>query len=54
MQTNKTLIVFLQYQVACGNMYELLTYDYVEQLPPEYHSTKGLGRKGPNWDNSVR
>ena len=38
-------------QVALGKMYEAIHAEYMEECKTGFHSTKGLGRRGPNPSN---
>ena len=40
-------------EVALGKMYEKFESEYVEKLPEGFHSTKGLGRNGPDFSNLI-
>lgn len=40
-------------EVALGNVHELATPQFIEQLPDGFHSAKGLGRRGPSFDDAV-
>ncbi|KAK8406811.1 hypothetical protein O3P69_007397 [Scylla paramamosain] len=46
-KSNSTGLILLC-EVALGNMYERLGAEYVEKLPANKHSTKGLGRTCPD------
>lgn len=39
--------------VALGNMREINGAEYIEKLPACYHSVRGLGQRGPNYDRSL-
>uniref|UniRef100_A0A2Z5U1X2 Poly [ADP-ribose] polymerase n=1 Tax=Reticulitermes speratus TaxID=60591 RepID=A0A2Z5U1X2_9NEOP len=41
-------------EVALGNMHECKAADYIEKLPKNKHSTKGLGRTEPDPKTSVK
>lgn len=45
--TKKAKGLLLLSEVALGKCYERLSADYIEKLPPGYHSTKGVGRTAP-------
>ena len=49
-RTNNTGLLLLC-DVALGNMYEARKAEYVEKLPPGFHSTKGLGKTAPDATN---
>ena len=49
-RTNNTGLMLLC-DVALGNMYEARKAEYVEKLPPGFHSTKGLGKTAPDATN---
>lgn len=40
-------------EVALGKSKELYNAEYVERLEPQYHSVKGVGRKGPGYDHTL-
>ncbi|XP_037580997.1 poly [ADP-ribose] polymerase 1 [Dermacentor silvarum] len=40
-------------EVALGNMYERKNAEFITKLPPNYHSTKGVGMTYPNPENKV-
>ncbi|XP_077528678.1 poly-(ADP-ribose) polymerase [Haemaphysalis longicornis] len=40
-------------EVALGNMYERKSAEYITKLPPNTHSTKGIGMTYPNPENAV-
>jgi len=46
-KTNNTGLLMLC-DVALGNMYEATKAEYVEKLAPGFHSTKGVGKTGPD------
>lgn len=39
--------------VALGNMHNLDKAEYIEKLPKDKHSVQGIGRQGPNYDQSL-
>ena len=49
-RSNNTGLMLLC-DVALGNMYEARKAEYVEKLPPGFHSTKGLGKTAPDATN---
>ena len=49
-RSNNTGLLLLC-DVALGNMYEARKAEYVEKLPPGFHSTKGLGKTAPDATN---
>lgn len=44
---NNTGLMLLS-EVALGNMHELHNADYIEKLPANKHSTKGVGKNQPD------
>lgn len=50
---NNSVGLMLLCEVALGNMYERKLADYIQKLPKDKHSTKGLGRTEPDPKGSV-
>ena len=40
----------LMCEVVCGKMLEKSDAEFIEKLPKDYHSVKGLGTTGPDFD----
>jgi hypothetical protein len=43
----------LMCEVAVGNFKELYNATYVEKLENQYHSVKGVGKKGPGYKHTL-
>jgi len=41
-------------EAALGNIKSYRVPEYVEDLPPQYQSVQGEGRRGPDYDHSIK